>query len=295
MGGIPQTDRVDLGPVTVVRPGIPSLVTTLDMRVEAKTRLTPEITLLGGSTDRHQASPGDLLTITLFFQADDVPKTDEYITLALQDTGFMSTLQPTPGFATSNWLKGDVWRGQHTLRLPANLPSGEHTWTVQASSTITEIAYLEQLSVTAPEHIFEQPIVRHTKQAGFGQDIVLIGYNGALSQMDSGDILEISLVWKASATPDEDTSAFIHVETAGGKLVAQHDGVPAGWSRPTSGWIAGEYIVDPHQLTIPSDAEPGTYKLYAGMANRTSGRRLSVITDSAIDDRLFIGQFQVTP
>ena len=232
--------------------------------------LNPHETVpLGGSTDRQQANPGDLLTITLFFRADTVPKTDEYIILALQETDFAARLQLTPGFATSNWLKGDVWRGQHTLRLPANLPSGEYTWTVRADSTKNDISYLKKLSITEHERIYEKPIITNQTQGKFGQSIVLVGYSGTL--------------------------AFLHLETSDGKLVAQHDGVPARWSRPTSGWIAGEYIVDPHEITIPSDTKPGTYKLYAGMANRTSGHRLSVITDSEINDRLLLGQFLVTP
>ena len=293
--GAPLSDHVDLGQVTVVRPTIPPPVTTLEMQVETETRLTSEITLLGGSTDRQQANPGDLLTITLFFRADTVPKTDEYITLALQETDFAARLQLTPGFATSNWLKGDVWRGQHTLRLPANLPSGEYTWTVRADSTKHDISYLKKISITEHERIYEKPIITNQTQGKFGQSIVLVGYSGTLAQMETGDIFEIILVWKASSTPDEDMSAFLHLETSDGKLVAQHDGVPARWSRPTSGWIAGEYIVDPREITIPSDTKPGTYKLYAGMANRTSGHRLSVITDSEINDRLLLGQFLVTP
>ena len=66
--GAPLSDRVDLGQVTVVRPTIPPPVTTLEMQVETETRLTSEITLLGGSTDRQKANPGDLLTITLYYR-----------------------------------------------------------------------------------------------------------------------------------------------------------------------------------------------------------------------------------
>jgi hypothetical protein len=54
-------------------------------------------------------------------------------------------------------------------------------------------------------------------------------------------------------------------------------------------------VIDLHYLTVPADAQPGAYHLYAGMAERTSGRRLPVTTKHAIDDRVFLGQFDIVP
>ena len=48
-------------------------------------------------------------------------------------------------------------------------------------------------------------------------------------------------------------------------MVAQSDGVPAGWSRPTTGWTPGEYITDVHTLSIPPDAPEGDYTLSTGL------------------------------
>ena len=47
--------------------------------------------------------------------------------------------------------------------------------------------------------------------------------------------------------------------------MAQSDGIPANWTRPTTGWLPGEYITDAHTLTIPPDAPAGDYILYAGL------------------------------
>ena len=58
---------------------------------------------------------------------------------------------------------------------------------------------------------------------------------------------------------------------------------------------SSEYVVDLHRLTVPADAQPGAYRLYAGLAERTSGRRLPVTTKYAIDDRVFLGQFDIVP
>ena len=293
--GVPQTDRIDLGTVTVVRPPTPASLAALGMTTETGSRLTPEITLLGGSADRDQASPGDLMKVTLFFQAEAVPRPDEHITLRLQGTDFAVRLEPTPGFHTGQWQPGDIWRGQYLLRLPANTPEGVHIWTVRASSELTDITYLDNLRVTAPERLFEQPNVRHRVQLRFGNDILLSGYDWSQPEARPGDLSEVRLIWRALSTPTEDLSAFIHLESLSGGLVAQHDSIPADWSRPTPGWLPGEYVVDLHYLAIPADAQPGAYLLYAGLANRTSGRRLQVTTDNVIGDRTLLGQFEIEP
>ncbi|SVE47761.1 uncharacterized protein METZ01_LOCUS500615, partial [marine metagenome] len=208
---------------------------------------------------------------------------------------FSRILDPTPGFPTGQWQSGDVLRGQHLVRLPAELPDGEHRWTVRASSEGSHVTYLEKLLVTAPKRIFDQPNVSHTARLAFGKDILLSGYDWSQSEARTGDVLELRLIWRTLATPTEDVSVFVHLESLSGDLVAQHDGVPADWSRPTPGWIPGEYVVDLHYLTISADVLPGVYRLYAGMADRTSGRRLPVTTEQASDDRAFLGQIDVTP
>jgi hypothetical protein len=56
--------------------------------------------------------------------------------------------------------------------------------------------------------------------------------------------------------------------------MAQSDGVPAGWTRPTTGWLPGEYITDEHTLNIPDDAPAGDYVLQAGLYS-PGGERLT--------------------
>ena len=182
------------------------------MQIETGTRLTSEITLLGGSADRQQASPGDLMTVTLFFHAEAVPSSDEHITLALHGTDFALRLKPTPGFPTGLWQPGDVLRGQHLVRLPADLPDGSHSWTVRASSDVSDTTYLERLHVTAPDRIFEQPNVSHQARLTFGNDILLSGYDWSQPPALTGDMLEVRLIWRTLATPTEDVSAFVHLE-----------------------------------------------------------------------------------
>lgn len=84
--------------------------------------------------------------------------------------------------------------------------------------------------------------------------------------------LRVQLIWSANARPAADYKVFIHIVDTAGAIVAQSDGVPADWRRPTSGWAPGELIVDEHDLHI--DAPAGDYTIRAGLY-RENGPRLT--------------------
>ena len=71
--------------------------------------------------------------------------------------------------------------------------------------------------------------------------------------------------------------------------MAQHDGIPANWSRPTPGWLPTEYIVDTHSILITNAVLPGTYQLYVGVSDRTTGLRESHTTTLSNNDRAHVG------
>jgi hypothetical protein len=51
---------------------------------------------------------------------------------------------------------------------------------------------------------------------------------------------------------------------ADGRAVAQADGPPAGGAQPSSGWVAGEIVIDPRTLALPADLPPGDYRIRVG-------------------------------
>ena len=85
----------------------------------------------------------------------------------------------------------------------------------------------------------------------FGDVAELVGYDLANDQVTSSEGVALTLYWRAlegAATAEH--VVFTHLLTPDGRLIAQHDGPPAGGSRPTTGWTAGEVIVDPHVLVF---------------------------------------------
>jgi hypothetical protein len=127
-------------------------------------------------------------------------------------------------------------------------------------------------------------------QAAFEGVGLLVGYS--LTQTDAA--LTVTLAWQATATPAGSYHVFVHLEGEAGRIWAQSDGAPAGWSRPTPGWMAGEYILDEHRLALPADLPAGTYSLLVGLYDPQSGARVPATGPNASPDgRVTIGQ--VTP
>jgi hypothetical protein len=92
-------------------------------------------------------------------------------------------------------------------------------------------------------------------------------------------------------------AVFAHMLDAESHIVAQHDGLPAGWSRPTSGWLPGEIIVDAHELDLKADVPPGEYALEVGLYDAETKVRLPTLDSSGqiIADRALLAPVCVEP
>jgi len=129
------------------------------------------------------------------------------------------------------------------------------------------------LLVTAPSRTFTPPAVGHpvgvtlgNRPDGTWQGVAtLVGFDIEPEAVRPGDTLTVTLVWRAEAETRTSYRVFLHLRAADGALVAQSDGVPADWSRPTTGWVPGEYIADRRVLSIPPNAPPGPYTLSVGL------------------------------
>ncbi|MFN8532205.1 MAG: glycosyltransferase family 39 protein [Dehalococcoidia bacterium] len=80
--------------------------------------------------------------------------------------------------------------------------------------------------------------------------------------------VEVRLVWSAAERVSQEYKVFIHALDERGALVAQSDGVPSNWRRPTNSWAPGELIIDSHDLTVPA----GRIQFIAGLYRDPGGR-----------------------
>jgi hypothetical protein len=151
--------------------------------------------------------------------------------------------------------------------------------------------WLATLQVNAPERVLTAPDVSLSLDARLGDWETLLGADMP-KNVAAGQGLKIALVWHARGGTDQDYKVFVHLLSADGRVLAQSDAVPAGWSRPTSGWLAGEYVTDVHSIEVKRDVPPGDYRLVTGMYDSATGKRLLLPTGQ---DVVSLGMVQVTP
>ena len=243
------------------------------------------LTLLGADVDRQQAAPGDPVMLTTFWQADRQPIADLMAHLALlSDHGSVAAefdFAPTAGHPTSRWRPGDVWRGQHLLRLPAGLETGLYAWQISLPPTGPAVPLPAPLHITAPDRAFTPPPTDLDVDVRLDDVATLVGADVEHRDREiaAGSPLTVTIIWHAEREMDTSYHVFLHLIGPDAAPIAQSDGIPARWIRPTTGWLPGEYVTDVHVLTVPANAPSGTYTLTAGLYE-PGGERLTAPTGS---------------
>ncbi len=88
--------------------------------------------------------------------------------------------------------------------------------------------------------------------------------------------LLLTLLWESLQPITTDYQVFVHLLDASGNKLAQRDGQPVQWMRPTSTWKPGEEIADRYGLLLPQDLAQGRYTLAVGLYDPVTGQRLPV-------------------
>ena len=129
-----------------------------------------------------------------------------------------------------------------------------------------------------------------------GGPVELAGYSLPAGPWQPGDVLPLTLFWRAEAPVAQDYQVFVHLLDADGKIVAQNDAQPAAGRRPASGWAAGEAVVDPHGVLLEAGSQappPGEYRLYVGLYLPSTGERLSTAGGTGTGDSLYLGSILI--
>ena len=121
------------------------------------------------------------------------------------------------------------------------------------------------MRVVAPERRWDVPRDFTVADVTFGKVIRLAGYDLAESGITPGGTVTVTLAWQALAEMETSYRVFVHVLNASGQVLAQSDGEPAAWTRPTTGWAVGEVVVDERVIALPGDVAPGDYEIRVGL------------------------------
>jgi hypothetical protein len=269
--GQPAAPELVLGQVRLAAPRDSADPRALDIQHRLDRRLGP-VTLLGINFDRSEAAPGDPVLVTTFWRSEQQPSVDlELLLTLLAADGSRIVdykLPPTTTWhPTTAWRSGDVWRGQHLIYLPADLNSSEYRWQLSLLPIHRSTDLPAVLKIDAPERTVAPPPVDIALHTTLGDLVTLVGasFEPESSRIGPGVTLTTTLVWRVESATHASYRVFLHLVGPDGKLVDQSDGVPANWSRPTTGWLPGEYIIDLRSLTLPREASGGQYTLLAGL------------------------------
>ena len=137
------------------------------------------------------------------------------------------------------------------------------------------------------------PPLQTTVDAQVGQVGRLAGVNGLPASLGRGETMTVTLVWQAIAPSRVPLKATVQLLCPDGRPCAQDDREPADWQRPTTSWLPGEVILDPHPLVVPSDLAPGRYPLVAGLYNPGTSRRNAVTGSDGGGDVVRLGEVEV--
>jgi hypothetical protein len=250
------------------------------LRIDAP--LTREVGLLGATLSVDATSAGRIIPLALYWQVHHRPDEDWALRALWLDGDTVAAaspdVDPTVGYPTSRWGRGQVLKGLYALRAPGALESGVYTLAIQlvgpGGQLLGERAEIGQVAISAPERSYEVPDLPSEAGAEWANGIVLLGYDLPRVRLPTQGELRLTLYWQPSEEVPDDLKVFVHVLNYEGRLVAQRDQAPAGGERPTTGWAPGEVVADRYSIPLPPDVGPGGYRVQVGWYEASTGTRV---------------------
>jgi hypothetical protein len=262
----------------------------LPIATEHPVEMQGGLRLLGYTMDDAAATPGDVRKLNLFWQATGRASAEYVAFVQLLDRqGRVAAgweAPPGAGYPTQVWAPGALIRTQAAIRVPANLSNGSYRLigglfrADDKSRLLTDRGddhfALGRLTVQGRPHDMNPPAPVYALEADFGGLARLVGYDLAppADGIGAGDRLPLTLYWQALAASERPYTIFVHLLDESGELLGSGDGEPAGGRHPTTGWLAGEYLGDSHEMVVRPDAPPGAYRLAVGLYDPATGERL---------------------
>ena len=230
-----------------------------------------------------EATAGDVLPISWIWQkgrssyaADDLMAQIRWINRDSGQTYAAAARALVTGYPFRDWPPGQINRGHHDIIVPPRIPTGSYDLAIQLLDDEEDphggiIRLNKQIALRAPPRQFDAPQADFPAQAVWDNGLILRGYSFRAPG-------ELQLIWQTKHLLPENLRLFVHALDERGLIAAQWDGIPVDWTRPTTGWLPGEYVTTRHALDLP----PSRYPLRIGWYHPTSGQRIGIDEANAL-------------
>ena len=303
VAGEPQGKRAMLGAVAL--PGYGVSADQVVIANQERTELGDGLALLGWDLAQAEAEPGDRVALGLAWEATAAPQgsygVQVLVTDMLGNAYDGGTFPPTNAWHPTNvWQAGEAWKSQLAFRVPIQAQPGEGRLAVRLvgpdGQALGPVAELGPLRVLPTDRVFVAPNPQVQREANLNDQILLLGADLPSGELSPGETLRLTLYWQSLAATDVPYSVFVHL-AAGENVVAQVNAEPVGGTRPTTGWVPGEFVSDPYEITLPADLPVGSYTIEVGMydAGARGFPRLPILggEGQGMTDRVIFGPITV--
>ncbi|MFQ5594467.1 MAG: glycosyltransferase family 39 protein, partial [Anaerolineae bacterium] len=266
----------------------------LSLEMVDRPEVAAGLALEGFAIDERQ--PARQISVTLRWRSlrDGLPRYIPRLRLRLrQDDDTLADIGSSlfeEQYPTTEWGRQELVFEQRELVYPP--AAGHAVLEVETQGTVVRLAEVE---LEKTQLSFEVPPMQHQMGVNIGGFAELLGYDLDTTDVTAGDKVRLILYWRAinEEPPTTNYTVFTHLLSEDGKLIGQHDGMPAGGNRPTMSWAPGEVIVDVHEIESRDREYSGDAKVEIGLYDSITIQRIS--TEDGRDHIILPSQIAVKP
>ncbi len=249
--------------------------------VKVEREVAPGLVLEGFTLDRPSLQPGESLWVTLYWKATAAPLPayePELRVLSAQGTP-VGSQQGHPAYGQypcDRWRAGELVVDRRAV--PVDPEAGPGEARLELAVAGHEPLALGPVTLEQADRQYTLPPMQYTIDVAFGNVARLRGFALEKQTVKLGEPVRLTLYWQAineGAVP-VGYAVFTHLLDPQNQVIAQHDGQPAGGGWPTTTWVKGQVVVDPHDLTFREGvAYEGEALLEVGLYNPQGFQRLA--------------------
>ena len=289
----------------VIRPtyALPPVVSALpETAVSLNADMGKGLTLVGAESHVETAVPGDRLSFTLYWRAEQPPDDAPEFKLELlgrdveDPVGQLHSYHGRGLYPANLWPAGALIADSFTIRLEDEIDAPVLARTFVRLVAEDEADRPKSVSIGDVKIVPQTwPEPAETVLAEVGDGVQLTAVSLSQTTAKPGDTVTVHATWQVISPPGKHLTTLIHLAEAGQPPLAVGDSPPRQGSYPTTVWAAGEVIEDEYALTIPTGLGNGRYPIWIGMYDSETVVPLPVMVNGVgqPDGRYLVGWIDV--